>query len=127
LGFVHVNLRRVLGLLDLRKRETVALLHVENRVVAENERNALILGSALLAFRGALGKLLVKDNRRSVFAFADIAFQRLGLLEPKPERGAVFTRPKELHTSAGPSGTESDGWVRIANGVTNDGNTLKRT
>ena len=46
------------------------------------------------------GKLLVKDNRRSVFAFADVAFQLLRLLESKPERGAVVARPKQQNIDA---------------------------
>ena len=41
--FVFVDLRRNGRLLDFRQCEAVALLHVENRVVAENKRNALIL------------------------------------------------------------------------------------
>ena len=47
-GFVRVDLRGGGGLLDdLRKREAVALLHVENRVVAKNE------GGAVVRFAGA--------------------------------------------------------------------------
>jgi hypothetical protein len=41
--------------------------------MAENKRNALILASAFPIFRGVFGKLLVKDNRRPMLAFADIA------------------------------------------------------
>ena len=44
--FVFVYLRRNGGLRDFRKREAVALLHVENRVVAENKGNAITLASA---------------------------------------------------------------------------------
>ena len=91
--FVFVDLRCGRGLFDFRKREVVALLHVEHRVLAENERNALILARAFLVLLRIFGKLLVKDNRRSVFAFADVAFQCLRLLEREPKRRAVLTRP----------------------------------
>jgi stage V sporulation protein SpoVS len=93
--FVFADLRRDGRLRDFRKREAVALLHVENRVMAKNEGNALILARCFLVFRGAFGKLLLKDNRRTVLAFADAAFQCLGLLEGKPERRTVRTRPKQ--------------------------------
>jgi len=98
--FVFADLRRDGGLRDFRKREAVALLHVENRVVAKNEGNTLILARCFLVFRGVLGKLLVKDYRRTVLAFADTAFQCLRLLEGKPERRAVFARPKQKDVDA---------------------------
>ena len=99
-GFVFVNLRRGRGPLDFRKGEAVALLHVENCVVTKNKRDAVILARVFFVFLGVFGKLLAKDNRRSAFAFADIAFQRLRLLEGKPERGAVFARPKQKDIDA---------------------------
>ena len=109
--FVFADLRRDGGLRDFRKREAVALLHVENRVVAKNEGNALILARCFLVFRGVFGKLLVKDNRRAVLAFADTAFQCLGLLEGKPERRAVLARPKQkdINATVGLSGIEVAG------------------
>jgi len=69
--FVFVDLRRNRGLRDFRKREAVALLHVENRVVAENERNAVILAGGVFFILSIFGKLFIEDNRRSMLAFAD--------------------------------------------------------
>ena len=63
--FVFVNLRRNGRLRDFRQRETNALLHVENRVLAENERNALILPGRVFVLLRMFGKQLVKDNRGS--------------------------------------------------------------
>ena len=98
--FVFVDLRRDSRLRDFGKGEAVALLHVENREVAKDKGNALILARCLLVFRDIFRKLLVKDNRRSVLAFADTAFQCLRLLEGKPERGAVIVRPKQKDINA---------------------------
>ena len=69
--FVIINLRRGRGLLDFRKLEAVALLHVENRVVAKNKRDAAILARVFFVFLGVFGKLLIKDNLRTLFAFTD--------------------------------------------------------
>jgi hypothetical protein len=106
--FVFVDLWRNGRLRDFRKREAVALLHVENRVMAKNEGNALILARCFLVFRVAFGKLLIKDNRRTVLAFADTAFQCLGLLEGKPEWRTVLTRPKQkdINATVGLAGIE---------------------
>jgi len=98
--FVFVNFRRNGRLRDFRQRETVALLHIENRVMAENERNALILPGRVFVLLRIFGKLLIKDNRCSMLAFADAAFQCLRLLEGKPEQGAIFTRPKQQNIDA---------------------------
>jgi hypothetical protein len=98
--FVLVDLRRVCGLLDLWKREAVALLHVENCVVAEHEGDALIVVAGFLVVLGVFWKLLVKDNRRSVFTFTDGAFQLLRLFERKPEWGVVLARPKQQNIDA---------------------------
>jgi hypothetical protein len=54
--FVFVDLRRGRRLLDFRKRKAVALLHIENRVVAENKRNALARTSTLSQVQKALEK-----------------------------------------------------------------------
>ena len=98
--FVFVNLRRDGRLRDFRQRETIALLHVENRVVAKNERNALIHAGSVFVVLCVFEKLLVKDNRCSVLAFADAAFQCLRLLERKPKWGVVFARPKQKNIDA---------------------------
>jgi hypothetical protein len=98
--FVLVDLRRDGGLRDFRKREAVALLHIENRVMAKNEGRALIFARCFVVFLCVFGKLLVKDNRRSVLAFADAAFQCLCLFERKPEWRAVFARPKQKDIDA---------------------------
>ena len=81
----------------------VALLHIERRVVAENERNALILACAFLVLLRTFGMLLVKDNRRSVFVFADVAFQCLRLLERKPngERYALDQSKRTFSSAVG--------------------------
>ena len=68
--------------------------------MAKNDGKALILARCFRVFRGVFGKLLVKDNRRTVLAFADTAFQCLGLLEGKPERRAVLARPKQKDIDA---------------------------
>ena len=93
--FVFIDLRCGRGLFDFRKREAVALLHVEHRLVAENERNALILARAFLVLLRIFREAASKRQSGSVFAFADVAFQCLRLLERKPKWRAVLTRPKQ--------------------------------
>src|SRR5258708_25946718 len=68
--------------------------------MGENERNAVILPGRAFGLLRMFGKLLVKDNRGSVLAFADAAFQCLRLFEGEPERGAIFTRPKQQNIDA---------------------------
>jgi hypothetical protein len=72
-GFVLINLWRVGGLHDLRQGEAVALLDVEDGVMTENEGGALVFVGLCVVLRG-VGKLLEKDDGRSAFAFADVAF-----------------------------------------------------
>src|SRR5258708_32414549 len=68
--------------------------------MGENERNAVILPGRAFGLLRLFGKLLVKDNRCSALAFADAAFQCLRLFEGEPERGAIFTRPKQQNIDA---------------------------
>jgi hypothetical protein len=57
--------------LDLRQREAVALLHVENGVIAENEGRAVVLFAAGFIFLLTVAELFVEHNLCSLFAFAD--------------------------------------------------------
>ena len=99
-NLAFVDLRCDGRLRDFRQREAVALLHIENRVVAENKGHALIFARCFVVFLCIFGKLLVEDDLRSMLAFADAAFQCLGLFEGKPKRGVVFARPKQKDIDA---------------------------
>jgi hypothetical protein len=74
-SLVRVDLRGGGGLLDdLRKREAVALLDVEDGVIAENEGGAVVLFAGAFVFFLAVAELLVKDNLRPFLSLADGAF-----------------------------------------------------
>ena len=58
-NIVFVDLWRDSRLRDFGKHETIALLHIENGVVAENKRNALVFARCFVVFLRVFGKLLV--------------------------------------------------------------------
>ena len=65
--FVFINLRRGRGLLDFRKHEAVALLHVEHRVVTKNKRDAAILARVFFVFLRRVREAAYK--RQSAYPF----------------------------------------------------------
>ena len=83
--FVFVDLRSGSGLPDFGKREAVALLHVENRVVAKNEGNALILARCLGSARESVVALRAYEacrmKRSAAIIEQSYRFGRIGQWE----------------------------------------------
>jgi hypothetical protein len=73
-GFVCFNLSAGRWLIDLGKGKAVALLDVEDRVVAEHERGAFLLLVRRLLVVFPVLQLLVEHNRSTFFVFAHRAF-----------------------------------------------------